>query len=115
MCSQQHEIHCCEEVSVSLAKCLVPCEGVFSDVWKDESIEIDENTDGMRDIFKSYETFKNKLASWVSISGLEVCVPLFHIDNDNIFIVDYKFGTKLRHVRIYFDTPTFDIITKVSF
>ena len=60
VCSQEREIHCCEEVSVSLAKCLVPCEGVFSDVWKDESIEIDENTDGMRDIFKSYETFKNK-------------------------------------------------------
>ena len=58
VCSQ-HQIHCCDEVSVSLAGCLVPCEGLFSDVWKDDSTEIDENTDGMRDIFKSYENFKN--------------------------------------------------------
>ena len=60
VCKKPQEVHCCEEVSVSLAGCLVPCEGVFSDVWKDDLKEIDENTVGMRDIFKSYENFKNK-------------------------------------------------------
>ena len=30
-----------------------------------------------------------------------------------VYHIDYKFQTKLKHVRIYFDTPTFDIITKV--
>ena len=44
--------------------------------------------------------------------GLDIWVPSFDIDS--IFITDYKFGTKLRHVRIYFDTTTFDIITKVG-
>ena len=65
---RQHEVHCCDEVSVSLPGCLVPCEGVFSDVWKEESTEIDENTDGMKDIFKSYETFKNNFYQEISYS-----------------------------------------------
>ena len=29
-----------------------------------------------------------------------------------LFFVDYEWKNKLRFVRIYFDTPTFDIITK---
>ena len=68
VCNKPQEVHCCEEVSVSLAGCLVPCEGVFSDVWKDDLKEIDENTVGMRDIFKSYENFKNKFYEEISYS-----------------------------------------------
>ena len=29
-----------------------------------------------------------------------------------LFILDYEWKNTLRYVRIYFDTPTFDIITK---
>ena len=29
-----------------------------------------------------------------------------------IFVIDYQWKNKLRYVRIYFDTPTFDRITK---
>ena len=67
VCSQ-HEVHCCNELSVSLAGCSVPCEGIFSDVWKEDSTEIDENTDRMRHIFKSYETFKNNFSQEISYS-----------------------------------------------
>ena len=30
----------------------------------------------------------------------------------NNYLLDYEWKTKLRYVRIYFDTPTFDRITK---
>ena len=33
-------------------------------------------------------------------------------DKDILFFVDYEWENKLRYVRIYFDTPTFDRITK---
>ena len=29
-----------------------------------------------------------------------------------LFVIDYQWKNKLRYVRIYFDTPTFDRITK---
>ena len=62
----QDEVLCVNKVSVSLGKCLVPCEGIFSDVWKEESADIDENNDGMRDIFKAYESFKNNFHKEIS-------------------------------------------------
>ena len=33
-------------------------------------------------------------------------------NNISIFILDFEWKNKLRFVRIYFDTPTFDRITK---
>ena len=56
---KQNEVSCSDKVSVSLGECNVPCEGIFSDVLKEELAKIDENTDDMRDIFKAYENFKN--------------------------------------------------------
>ena len=110
----QNKVFCTDKVSVSLDECKVPCQGIFSDVWKEESPEIDENTDGMRDIFKAYEHFRNHFKQ-------EISYPIGILGNINrqhlicIYrFIDYKYRTKLKHVRIYFDTPTFDIITKVD-
>ena len=33
-------------------------------------------------------------------------------DNDLLLFLDYEWENRLRYVRIYFDTPTFDRITK---
>ena len=33
-------------------------------------------------------------------------------DNDLLLFLDYEWENRLRYVRIYFDTPTFDKITK---
>ena len=41
-----------------------------------------------------------------------VCVNPCPSQNDKIFFLDYDWKNKLRFVRIYFDTPTFDKITK---
>ena len=56
---KQNEVLCTDKVSVSLGECNVPCEGIFFDVLKEEMPEIDENTEGMRAIFKAYKNFKN--------------------------------------------------------
>ena len=56
---KQNEVSCTDKVSVSVSECKVPCEGTYFDVWKEESTDIDENTDSMKDIFKAYDSFKN--------------------------------------------------------
>ena len=79
----QDEVLCFNKLSVSLGECLVPCEGIFADVWKGESADIDENTDGMKDIFKAYESFKNNLLEEISypfgISGVVLLIVIYSI------------------------------------
>ena len=47
------------------------------------------------------------------MKGLErYVVDITHTSPFIIYILDYKWVNSLRYVRIYFDTSTFDIITK---
>ena len=66
VCKKSQVVCTTDKVSVPYGGCLVPCEGVFSDVWKEESAEIDENSEGMKGIFEAYESFKNQFQKEIS-------------------------------------------------
>lgn len=63
-----------------------------------------------------YENYKNNLRPPVTFPMTSVAGKEELISNLNlvIFLTDFQYKTKLHFVRIYFDTPTFDIIRKES-
>ena len=42
------------------SKCLIPCEGLYATLKKEEVDNVDEKTPGMEEIFEAYEKYKNQ-------------------------------------------------------
>ena len=40
--------------------CLIPCEGIYADVSKENVNDVDHNTPGMKEIFEAYDDYKNQ-------------------------------------------------------
>ena len=39
---------------------MIPCEGIYADIGKEEVEVVDENTPEMKHIFEAYEKYKNQ-------------------------------------------------------
>ena len=68
-------IDCFQKLQIDKKSCLIPCEGIFTDTWKEKFEEVTEDSPGMKNIFKDYENYKNQfiedLDYPISISGTE--------------------------------------------
>ena len=53
-------IDCYHQLSVDKSNCLMPCEGIFADIWKENVDEVTANHHGMKNIFEAYENYKNQ-------------------------------------------------------
>ena len=84
-------------------ECLVPCEGVFADVTKLEAPEI--IGDYYEKLLKNYDKYKRSF----DISDSKKLPWLWQLLYD---FLGYQFPSKLKYVNIFFDTPTFDKITR---
>ena len=103
MCSSK-ESECVFNVSVETNNCLVPCEGIFADVTKLKAPEITGKY--YEKLLRSYDKYKRffDISDCKNLSQ-KVC-------SWSLIFSAYQLPSKLRFVNIYFDTPTFDKITK---
>ena len=100
-CAQKHII----DSSIHL-KCLMPCEGIFADVKRLPPKNItNENT---KLFFENYESYKR----FFEISEGKVIILFRFRQWFNMWCLAPPVASNLKYVRIYFDTPTFDRITK---
>ena len=55
---------------------MIPCEGIFSDIWIEDVEEVTAYSHGMEEIFRDYELYKNQfikdLDYPIAISGKEI-------------------------------------------
>ena len=70
----------------------------------------------MKGIIQAYDRYKNRFLSEMQYPIGIIGIIIGHLIRFiyNHFCLDYKFKTKLKYVRIFFDTPTFDTIVKVN-
>ena len=51
---------CYQTLNIDENKCLIPCEGIFTDISKERNEDFTENSVGMKNIFNAYEKYKNQ-------------------------------------------------------
>ena len=89
---------CVEKIELPYNKCLKPCEGIFAD-FKKSPVEIVQKA--------KYQLLMNDYLKYTWFQDTK------DIGKDNFYEV-MQHNTTLKFVRIYFDTTTFDRITKDS-
>ena len=108
LCSSER-LECVENVTVDTSKCMKSCSGLIVTSFSKEGEE--KNLDHLfKPIVDSYNNFKKISAYPFSYKGLEIMHDA--LKYCQLCILDFEWKNKLRYVRIYFDSPTFDIITK---
>ena len=69
----------------------------------------------MKKLFRDYYNYKKFIEFPMAVKGLydncKKVINILYLNRDIVFI-EYEWNTRLRYVRIFFDTPTFDRITK---
>ena len=103
ICSSHGNI-CASNITTKYAECLPPCEGVYADVTKIQAEKIEGEY--YENLMKEYHEYKR----------------FYYPSESNLMLPHFKLGfwlfsgfqipSKLRFVNIFFDTPTFDRITK---
>lgn len=92
---------------------MLPCKGVYADISKTSLAGLDQSR-AIEKVQDEYEHYKRgfskdfpipteiscRLTNWISY-----VVDIFNY-------LDFRYNTKLRWVRIFFDTASFDLITK---
>ena len=94
--------------SVDTSECIKPCSGLI--VTSFIKTQEDRKIDNWLTVLEDYKAYKKITPFPIDEQGktsLRLAAPSI------IFAcIDYEWKNKLRFVRIYFDTPTFDRITK---
>ena len=56
--------------------CLIPCEGIYATIKKEEVQTVDEKTPGMKKLFEAYERYKNQFMNETiypsALSGINI-------------------------------------------
>ena len=96
-------------VKVDNSSCLKSCSGfIVSSFAKSEP---NKNLESLFPIFREYNNYKNVTTYPSGANSMKH--RIIQLKFNIIFnILDYEWKNKLRLLRIYFDTPTFDRITK---
>ena len=91
---------------------MTPCKGIFADVAKikNDKFKAVEDLVGFKEIFKSYNAFKNDEIYGEDIAGIFFFKNM--IFRKNMIFLGFSKSAKLHRVQISFATPTFDRITK---
>ena len=108
LCSPEDEA-CVQSVNVSTnnTSCLKPCSGLVLTSFSHS--KFDEKLDNLLyEEVIAYNNYKKWFQYPDNLKGTK-----FQYFTHNVYrALDYQWENKLRFVRIYFDTPTFDRITK---
>merc|ERR1712192_253844 len=88
---------CYMALTVDFEKCSAPCEGLYADIEQSQDFTDITTKEDMSKVLIQYENFKN---------GFD------NKNTNSMKIAGYQRKTKLHWVKIYFATPTFDLIKK---
>ena len=97
-------------------ECLPPCDGILvTSFIKTENLNEAEVV--TPELLMQYNKYKQFVSFPREIAGIDACnyfniYALTFNDISFIFSLDFQWKNKLRVVRIFFDTPVFDKITK---
>ena len=104
---------CYQNAPIDPTTCLTPCKGQYADVLKDDNFEKVENMMNFKSTLASYESYKRGVSKAVEYPELMLSRFSFSKHFLYDFYSEYKEKeNKLHWVRIFFNTPTFDRITK---
>ena len=94
------------------SNCLKPCSGFF--VTSFSKSEQNRKLEELFPIFGNYNIYKKitQYPSGYTGKNNKSNIQFIYLDQLVYPIIDYEWKNKLRFVRIYFDTPTFNRITK---
>ena len=94
------------------SNCLKPCSGFF--VTSFSKSEQNRKLEELFPIFGNYNIYKKitQYPSEYTSKHNKFNIQFIYLDQLVCSIIDYEWKNKLRFVRIYFDTPTFNRITK---
>ena len=112
LCSSDKDIQCVENARLQYNKCLRPCEGLYVDVKKSpvEVVQVAQYKLLMKDYANHTWFHENNILEMEDMQG-NLSLETFKHKADWIFL-ELQHESHLKFVRIYFDTPTFDRITK---
>ena len=96
ICISVSEMECVNTIKVDASNCLKPCSGLI--ITSLSKSEMDRKLDKFSAVIDEYNNYK-KLTDY----------PVINKYNHQL---NYEWKNNLRFVRIYFDTQTFDRITK---
>ena len=106
LCSSK-EMECVESVVIDHFSCLKPCSGLIVTSFSKNNFK--KKLEDIQTISKAYNDYK-KITEYPSgYAGKDISyydVIIYSYD------LDFEWKNNMRFVRIYFDTPTFDRITK---
>ena len=111
LCSSPQELDCVKNMKVDTSSCLKPCSGLVVTSFAKSELKKDLGTLfpilGEYNLFKRVTTYPSKADG---MSANAMCNR--HTFNIIFLTLGYEWKNKLRYVKIYFDTPTFDRIEK---
>ena len=112
MCSPE-ELKCIDNINLNSSSCIKSCEGLMVTGYSKQEFD-DYSKDYIQKTLTAYKNYKKWFKFPRGIKGFQSSHFLWILifDVDFFFFVDYEWENRLRYVRIYFDTPTFDRITK---
>ena len=105
------QLGCVQNTTVDTSSCLPPCSGLFVTGFSKseqgtDSFHMDRATLKAYKNYTKWSPFPSELKGRIRLlSQVSTFIP-------NISILEFEWFNKFRYVRIYFDTPTFDRITK---
>ena len=111
LCTSQ-KLECVNRIEVDTARCMKPCSGLIVTSFRKDSLQI--NWEEKFPVLAAYDNYKIITQHPTGYNGMLACllyVSIFDLKK-NLLLLEYQWKNKLRFVRIYFDTPTFDRIEK---
>ena len=92
---------CAAQITTDGKKCLTPCEGVYADVTKLEAKNI--SGDHFESLLRNYNNYKRffDISKSKQIKSKRIFSLMSHL-------IGMQIPAKLKYVKIFFDTPTFD-------
>ena len=100
------DLACVNKVVIETNNCRKSCSGFV--VTGFSKSEINKNLVDLLPVSRDYDDYKQRTHFPSGNTGSIINLYL----TSQVLFSDYEWKNKLRYVRIYFDTPTFDRITK---
>ena len=102
-----NKMKCIKNIKVDTSSCMKPCSGLtVNSLYKSEQ---NRKWEKLFPLYQAYNRYKKVTPYPQGYDGKNFCIA--HCIDSSI-TSDYEWKNNLKYVRIFFDTPTFDRITK---
>ena len=108
-CFTPQELDCVKNMKVDTNRCLKSCSGLV--VTSFAKSELKKDLETLFPILEDYNLFKRVTPYPSNANGI-IMPCIWNIFSIIFLTLGYEWKNKLRYVKIYFDTPTFDRIEK---